>query len=122
MMWWIILAILVVATIVFFILDHNIDLWTEWPFACAVISLILSLAVLIVCVTGSIAPTAKIDRFERTKAYVESHVSSSLLEDVSITTKKIELNQWLFGAQANKATFGAWSFYPESVLDLEPIE
>jgi hypothetical protein len=120
-MWWIILGVLVVAAVVFFIVNYN-DYCAEWPYACGAISAVLAVLVLVVCVVLCTSAPIEIEQFEKTKAYVENHISSYPLEDAAITSKKIELNQWLFEAQTRKSAFGAWSFYPESVLDMEPIE
>jgi len=62
------------------------------------------------------------DKFERAKEYVESYESVNPLEDVSLTNTKIEMNGWLFSAQASNQTFGIFSFFPDSVMDLEPIQ
>lgn len=43
-------------------------------------------------------------------------------EDAAITSKKIELNEWLYKAQYSKEHYGGWSLYPERVLELTPIE
>lgn len=64
----------------------------------------------------------QITKFEKTKEYVDAHQSVNALEDVSLTNKKIEMNEWLFGAQSAKESFGIFSLYPDSVLELEPIE
>lgn len=63
-----------------------------------------------------------VNNFERQKAYIETHVAKNDIEDAALTAKKIELNEWLYGAQMSKSRFGGWSFYPDSIFDLEPIE
>ncbi len=122
MMWWVVLGVLVVASVVFFAVNHYRNTWEEWPVACGATSCILAMVVLLTCIVGSLSTSIKIDRFERAKAYVETRLPGDPLEDVALTNKKIELNEWLFDAQARKTTYGTWSFYPESVLELEPIK
>ena len=50
------------------------------------------------------------------------HEAKNAVEDAALTSKKIELNEWLYDAQCSKSRFGSWSFYPDSIFDLEPIE
>lgn len=50
------------------------------------------------------------------------YCAKSPVEDAALTSKKIELNEWLYDAQCSKSRFGSWSFYPESIFELEPIE
>lgn len=83
-------------------------------------------SVLIVCLVFCLqvlflAPQ-EIDRFERQGEYLSEHEAFSQIEDAALTAKKVELNDWLFGAQSSAARFGNWSVYPDSVLNLEPIE
>lgn len=56
------------------------------------------------------------------KAYIETHIPKNDIEDAAITSKKVELNGWLYEAQFNKKIFGGWSMYSDLVLELEPIE
>ena len=62
------------------------------------------------------------DVFQTQKAYIETHVPDSVIEDAALTQKKIELNDWLYKAKYNKERFGYFSVYPKIVLELEPIE
>ena len=62
------------------------------------------------------------DKFYRAKEYIETHESSSKLEDVSLTNTKIKMNDWLFSAQSGNETFGIFSFFPDSIHDIEPIQ
>lgn len=62
-----------------------------------------------------------VEVFKRQKEYIENHISDNELEDVAITTKKIELNDWLFDAQYSKTHYSFFSLYSDEVLLLEPI-
>lgn len=64
----------------------------------------------------------EISVFEQQKAYIETHVPESDIEDAAITSKKVELNEWLYKAQFSKKSLGGWSMYSDKVLELEPIE
>lgn len=77
---------------------------------------------LIVVVVLAVEIPKNINNFERQKAYIETHVAKNDIEDAALTAKKIELNEWLYDAQLSKSRFGGWSFYPDSIFDLEPIE
>jgi hypothetical protein len=64
----------------------------------------------------------QIGEFQSQKAYIESHISKDPLEDATITNKKIEMNSWLFNSQQHQRNYGIFTFYPESIWDLEPIQ
>ena len=63
----------------------------------------------------------EIDEFQQ-KAYIETHVAEREIEDAALTQSKIDLNKWLFSAQWKRENLGNWSGYPESVMELTPIE
>lgn len=71
---------------------------------------------------GVLETPQSINNFNRQKAYIEMHEAKNAEEDAALTSKKIELNEWLYDAQCRKSRFGSWSFYPDSIFDLEPIE
>ena len=60
--------------------------------------------------------------FEEQKQYIEGKGGFGAVEDAALTNKKIELNNWLYSAQAERRRFGEWSVYPDSVLEMTPIE
>lgn len=64
----------------------------------------------------------EISVFEQQKAYIETHIPKNDIEEAAITSKKVELNEWLYKAQFNKKSLGGWSMYSDKVLELEPIE
>ena len=68
----------------------------------------------------NVSPT--INNFIQQKAYIETHVSDNAIEDAALTTKKVELNDWLYNTQYWLTYRNGWSLYPDSVLDLEPID
>lgn len=88
----------------------------------AYIGTISSILILFVIVVRTICAPQSINNFERQKAYIETHAVINSVEDAALTAKKIELNEWLYGAQMSKSRFGGWSFYPDSIFDLEPID
>lgn len=66
-------------------------------------------------------PPREIYIFNSHKAHIES-LAPNDMENAGAVVVKGEQNDWLFGAQYSRKRFGNWSIYPESVLELEPIE
>lgn len=86
------------------------------------ISIIVVVMAVVVILVGVLETPQSINNFNRQKAYIEMHEAKNAVEDAALTSKKIELNEWLYDAQCSKSRFGGWSFYPDSIFDLEPIE
>lgn len=85
----------------------------------SILALIVSVAIILV---GVLQTPQSINNFTKQKSYIEMHEAKNAVEDAALTSKKIELNEWLYDAQCSKSRFGSWSFYPDSIFDLEPIE
>lgn len=120
MNWIIVLIISVLAVCVGCVLAFHMDLF---GFIFLIIGGILTFIVsLILCLNMWISVPQEIDRFERQRDYLATHYAASQVEDAALTTKKMELNGWLFTAQSCVIRLGGWSVYPDSVLSLEPIE
>lgn len=101
----------------------------EWKFgvdlaaiAFAPVVAIAGICVLIICPLMRMSDNREIDEYIRQKAYIETHTAVNAVEDAALTSKKIELNGWLYKAQSDKTRHGAWSLYPDAVMELEPIE
>lgn len=60
--------------------------------------------------------------FEQQKAYIETHEPENEIEDAALTTKKVDLNSWLYRAQYSVEHHSGWTFYSKDVLNLKPIE
>lgn len=120
MNWWIVTIVLAVVCLISIALLFSTDL--IWPIVTAVLSGVLVFALIVVCVVGTISAPKEIALFESQKQYIESHSPDDPIENAAITTKKVELNEWLFNAQYSNDRWGGWSFYPDSVRDIEPIE
>jgi predicted PurR-regulated permease PerM len=69
-----------------------------------------------------IATDQDISVFKQQKQYIENHQVADPVENAAITTKKIEQNQWLFTAKWAEDKWGIFSFYPNNIQDLEPIQ
>lgn len=95
---------------------------SSWvPFASGMVGIIIVLSILVI-LFGVLNVPRSINNFTKQKAYIETHEVKNAVEDAALTSKKIELNEWLYDAQCSKSRFGSWSFYPESIFELEPIE
>ena len=81
-----------------------------------------SLFALLIIFVYQINVKPEINNFIQQKAYTETHVSDNAIEDAALTTKKVELNDWLYNAQYWLTYRNGWSLYPDSVLDLKPID
>lgn len=118
---WVFLLI-VVAGITAFAVWHGSREEDTLSFVVGLIGFIVAAFVLTVIAVQAIDVPQKINNFERQKAYIETHVAKNDIEDAALTAKKIEMNEWLYDVQLSKSRFGGWSFYPDSIFDLEPIE
>ena len=101
----------------------------EWKFgvdlaaiAFAPVVAIAGICILIICPLMRMSDNREIDEYIRQKAYIETHTAVNAVEDAALTSKKIELNGWLYKAQSDKTRHGAWALYPDAVMELEPIE
>lgn len=82
---------------------------------------ILGFAFLACAVVGTACAKQRINEFLLQKAYIEVHVAEGD-EDPLLEISKVDQNLWLYKAQRERERLGEWSFYPEAVLELEPIE
>lgn len=96
--------------------------WDSWMQTAYIFPIIVALCIFLFCPIIRVCENAKIDSYIRQKAYIESHIAENAIEDAALTSKKIELNDWLFEAQSSKKRLGNWSLYPDTVMELTPIE
>ena len=95
---------------------------SDLGFFVGLVGILASIVSLMIILVGVLQTPQSINNFTRQKAYIETHEAKNAVEDAALTSKKIELNEWLYDAQCSKSRFGGWSFYPDSIFDLEPIE
>lgn len=65
---------------------------------------------------------SSINQFKQQSAYLQSHISNNAVEDAALTSKKIELNTWLYNAQYEYEHYRLFSVYPAEISTLKPIE
>ena len=121
MNWVIVIVVGIIGICVSHWLEGKIDFFL-CLLAVEAISIIAIVTVVVVILVGVLETPQSINNFNRQKAYIEMHEAENAVEDAALTSKKIELNEWLYDAQCSKSRFGSWSFYPESIFELEPIE
>lgn len=122
---WIILAILIATVIVAtIIINHTVGRRRYWVWPIYVYGICGVMLFFTVLIAGAGGATGKseVNSFIHQKEYIEMHVPSSEIEDAALTVKKVELNEWLYGAQYSKARFEGWSLYPDCVEDLQEIK
>ena len=95
---------------------------SDFGFFAGLVGILASVISLMVILAGVLQTPQSINNFTKQKSYIEMHEAKNAVEDAALTSKKIELNEWLYDAQCSKSRFGGWSFYPDSIFDLEPIE
>lgn len=121
-MYWLIVSPLLLGLSIYFIAKTD-PYCSDWLYLMSHITAIFAFVALLISILGIFFISPKeISVFEQQKAYIETHVPESNIEDAAITSKKVELNEWLYKAQFNKKSLGGWSMYSDKVLELEPIE
>ena len=83
---------------------------------------IVAILMLVMVIVEPLEVKKEMNLFLRQKEYIESHISENEYEDAALTTKKIELNEWLIEAQYKYTNYKLWTFYDESIMDLELIQ
>lgn len=123
MLWFVVIAILLTLCIVSIVVYNFAPIGkVDWLLGVGVASgLISSLLIVIVFVTFfTNRPFPSV--FEQQKQFFANHKVTNELEDVTLTNKKIELNEKLFKFKYDRETYGLWSLAPKEVIDLTPIE
>jgi uncharacterized membrane protein (DUF485 family) len=118
--WIIVLVVSVILTIAFAWWGSN-D-YDVFPVFFSIIFGVVAFSSIMVVIFSPVSVRAAMGEFQSQKAYIESHVSKGEYDDVAITQTKIEMNTWLFKAQQSQKNYGIFTFYPETIWDLEPIQ
>ena len=90
-------------------------------FVVAVISGVLGILFLVIVLSVPWLQIADTEKYKQQYEWFEQHEPSAY-EDFQLTKSKIELNKWLFSAKATITKFPGWHFYPDEVIELEPIK
>ncbi len=118
---WLILAFvcILVSVVAFWLAGKCFE---DWPIAVSMISALAAIVCIIVLPVNTYLARTGESLFIEQKEYIESHVSQTEIEDAALTSKKIELNAWLFKAQYQKSLYKGRSLYSAEILDWEPIQ
>ena len=95
---------------------HSSDFLMAFAVAILIIGFMIALIVGLSMVTSV---PEEIAVFKLQKEYIESQTD---LDASILSLQKVEQNQWLFEVQTKVNRYGLFSIYPESVLELKPIE
>ena len=122
MFWYIGAIISVILLVVGIILVNKSYNFETFGFILAFASGTFLLIAVLVIPLGTVIDKQAVNKFTRQKEYIENHISESDIEDAALTTKKIELNDWLYDAQYSKTNYAIFSFYQDEILEFEPIQ
>lgn len=122
MFWYIGALVSFILLIVGIIILNNSCDFEFFGFILTMISAIFLIISVIVIPLCTIIDKQDVNTFKKQKEYIESHVSKNDIEDAALTTKKIELNEWLYNAQYSKLKYSIFSFMPDEILGYEPIK
>jgi uncharacterized membrane protein len=122
-MFWIILGIVCLILLVTGILMNRFGSYCDdTGLAMSAISGSILFFVVMIMLIFKIVDGRAINSFEQQKEYIENHEPVNDIEDAALTTKKVELNEWLYGAQYSKKNYGIFTLLPDEILKMKPIE
>lgn len=84
--------------------------------------ILVGLSILTIMICSPLTVKRDTNTFLQQKEYIENHIPNNEYEDAALTTKKIELNEWLIKAQYDYQYWRLFSFYDESIMELELIQ
>lgn len=120
---WIILCVIAVIIFVLsFVKALRSDEYFYWFVIFALTSGAMVICCAVICLAASIEVQKEIAQFEQQKQYIESHTATNAIEDAALTSKKIELNEWLYSVKWDREKLGNWSLVPDYVMELEAIK
>jgi hypothetical protein len=120
LIWGIIVGLLVLFAVFCIIYDNKN--YNDWAMPATFITGFVVMIIGLVMLIQGLEISNNISVFEKQSAYLQAHEVVDPVENAAISNKKIELNDWLYSAQWAKNKFGIFSMYPNSILDLEPIQ
>lgn len=84
----------------------------------AIVTIVMTLVVII----APIQTRKELNMFMEQKNYIEHYEPTTEYDNAAITSKKVELNEWLFEKQYNREHYTIFSFHSDDILDIEPIK
>lgn len=93
-------------------------LWTVTAFVgYATVFILIGLVIL-----TSFTSAQGLYNFKQQEVYIQTHIAKNDIENAALTSKKIELNDWLFNEQWTYKRIGSWSIQSKEILELKPID
>ena len=89
---------------------------------CIIGGVIVTIVMTLVLIIAPLDARKELDVFLEQKNYIEHYEPTSEYDNAAITSKKVELNEWLFEKQYNREHYAIFSFYSDDILDIEPIK
>lgn len=99
--------------------------YTIWDYVipiCVMCGIILVLISTVLLIVLPIEYNKELAIFISQKEYIENYEPTSEYDSAAITSKKVELNEWLYSAQHTKKHYPICSFYSDEILKIEPIK
>ena len=124
MYWWIIIGICIVVGIIGMIMHYKCKYATVSlvGFYIAMITFTIAVLIGLFSVPLSIVSARDVNQFKEQKQYIENHTVKDPIENAALTTEKIKQNKWLYNVQWSVENCYGWTFYPDDVKDLKPIQ
>lgn len=123
MAWYWVMAASVIFTVGGIILYNILDGYNDWIGFCAgFIGGIFILVSILVVVVAPINANSDFESFVAKKAFIESQDGKGLITNYELLQQKLGLNSWLLNEQSFKKANPNWSFAPDAIMELEPIE
>lgn len=98
--------------------------FSNWDYVapgCIMGGIILSLIAATLLIVLPVEYNKELSNFLKQKEYIENYEPSSEYDSAAITSKKIELNEWLYSEQYTRVHYPICSFFGDEILDIEPI-
>ena len=102
--------------------SHCYSSWDYVSPICVILGIVFTLIATTLLIVVPMDNNKKLSNFLNQKEYIESYEPTSEYDNAAITSKKIELNEWLYTVQYNKEHYPICSFYGDEILDIEPIK
>lgn len=97
------------------------ETWCNIAIVCLVFGIMCTVTTSILLIVMPMNCNHNLSIFISQKEYIENYEPTSEYDTAAITSKKVELNEWLYSVQHTKEYFPICSFYGDDILQIEPI-
>lgn len=102
--------------------SHCNSCWDYVSPLCMMLGSVLILISTVLLIVLPIEYNKELAIFMSQKEYIENYEPTSEYDSAAITSKKVELNEWLYSAQHTKKHYPICSFYSDEILKIKPIK